>query len=507
MGSIGKRFWLVLAFMCLAWIPCFSQAFDGQYGKAYRLALKLKADSARMLTSTQSLNPEIEAQRLLIHSLTDMIENLVREDDEPLPSYFDRLEERLDYLQNIRKPGPWARHALAECFQHRAIAQGRYGQNIRAGISFAKAYFKTKELVKDYPDFLPAQKSYGIYLMVVGLMPSNDNFLLRWVGFSGNVDQGIVTLKRCVDTPNAQQAEATLLYCLAQMYIRDQPENGRALLLQYIGNQADDLAAMTLLASVYKEGHQNGRGLAAIKAIKKDKSHLPFYYPLLLEGELYLNDIETDSAVVKLEKYLSVCSRKRLVKQLHFKLFLAYHLLGDSTNANANFYAIGNEGEVGTDGDRYALYFYNRGLIPDKRLIRARLLYDGGYDARAQAALDSINPGSLKTLNELTELQYRRARLAQRAKDTVSAKRLFTLTISTAGDDPSYYAPMSCLQLGRIALAEKRFVDAQAYYERAKTYPKHEYKTGLNERANAGLKRVKRAMRAAEKQTAKNNPR
>lgn len=485
--------------LCLLWVgQVEAQAFLPAYAKAYRLAFKLKADSAYLLTATPSVDQEAEAQRQLVRSLTDMVANMVSEGDAPLPGYDDRQEERIDALDGQRKPGPWARHALAECYLHRALVQGRYGHEVKAGISFYKAYTRTKSLAHDQPGFLPARKSMGVYLMILGLMPIERNFFMKLAGIRGDVDAGLADLRRCSDSANAQQAEATLLYSLAQMYVRDQPEQGRANLIRYVNNEYDDLLGLTLLANVYKEDHQNGRALAALNVMQREKGHLPFYFPLLLKGELHLQALELDSAIPPLEQYLTVCSRQRLVKQLHYKLFVAYFLKGDSLAANAHFYAIHTDGEIGTDGDRYAEYFYNRGLIPDKRLLRCRVLYDGGFYERAQRILDSIPPSSLPTLNELAELSYRRARLAQRRKDTTTAQRLFLLTISTAGDDPSYYAPMSCLQLGQIALRRRQFDEARTWLERVKTYPRHEYKDGLDERADHALKRLRRAERGKD---------
>ena len=473
--------------------PAMGQDFIPVYAKAYRLALKLKADSARLLTAIPSPDPEIEAQRLLIQSLTDMLENMVRENDDPPPGYLDRQDARIKTLDDVRHPGPWARHALAECYLHRGLSQGRFGQEIRAALSVTKAYSRSKDLYKDQPDFLPARKAVGVYQIVLGLIPGGRNWLMRLAGIKGDVEGGLVSLKQCAETPNAQQDEAILLYSLVQMYVRDQSEQGRANLLRYIHDQRDDLAGLTILASAYKYDHQQGRALAALKSIHRDGSHLPFYYPLLMEGELFLQDLQPDSAIPYLERYLAVCSQRRLVKNLHYQLFVAYYLKGDSLAANANFFAISSEGEVGTDGDRYALYFFKRGLIPDKRLLKARLLIDGGFTDRAQAILDSIPPGQLHSITDLAELSYRRARLAQRRKDTAAADRLFRLTVLTAADDPSYYAPMSCLQLGQIAYRAKRYDEARAWLERVSTYPVHEYKEGLDERARSWIKRVKKA--------------
>ncbi len=499
--------WVGLLALCLAASAVQAQPFVPLYGQAYRLALKLKVDSARQLTAAPATGPDIEAQRLLVQSMADFIECMVREDDQPPPGLEDAMTDRLDALADLPDRSPWPNYALGEAYLHRGLVLARYGHEVKAAYMLAKAYNRTKEVRRRWPAFLPARKSMGIYQMVLGLAPPlKDNWMLKILGLRGDVDGGLADLQAAADSANAQQPEAVLLYSMAQMYVRRQPEQGRALLLRYVNNQPDDLAGLALLATVYQQGQQHGRAQAAIRYMRKDAGHLPFYYPLLLEGDLYLQALKTDSAIVPLEKYLAVCSRKRLVKQLHYKLFVAYYLQGDSATANAHFYAIASYGEVGTDQDRYALHFFKRGIIPDKRLLRARLLYDGGFDERAQRTLDSVLPHQLRTISELAEVQYRRARLAQRRKDTAAAERLFLLTISTGGDDPSYYAPNACLQLGRIAYARKQWTAARSWFARVRTYPDHEYKQGLDEQADAWLNRVQRAERQQRKRERRAGP-
>jgi len=496
--SWAKKIGILAMGLLLAVLPASAQAFYPAYGKAYALAFKLKIDSARLLLGAQVPGQEQEAQRLLILSLADMIENMVRETPSPTQNYLNAQDNRITTLAGMSKPGPWARHALSECYLHKALFQGLFVGRISASLSFSKAYFSNKSLRERSPAFGPALKSAALYNIVIGQVPEYGGWLASMFGFSGNVDTGTAQLQRASLTPVAQQGEAILLYSLVLLYQQHEPEKGLALLKKYASHEPDNFLGLTFLASAYKENHQNEKALATIRLARADKTHIPYYYPQLLKGELFLQNLELDSAIVNLEAYVAVCNPKRLKKHALYRLFTAYHLRGDSALANQSFYAIGADGEMGGDGDRYALYFFTHGEIPDKRLLQARLLSDGGYNARAQAVLDSIIPSSLHTLTELTELQYRRARLAQRRKDTASADRLFKLTISTAQSLPTYYAPMACLQLGEAALTKKNWKQAEDWFDKAKTYPKHEYKNALDDRADMDKRRLKRARKAAE---------
>lgn len=106
--------------------------------------------------------------------------------------------------------------------------------------------------------------------------------------------------------------------------------------------------------------------------------------------------------------------------------------------------------------------------------------------------LDSIKPEELKTPVEMTERVYRRARIWQRQGRKDDARLTFMLVVSTAGKDPSYFAPMSCLQLGRMAMKEGRYDEAEEWLKRVQTYEDHEYKEGLDIRARSTLADVNR---------------
>ena len=459
--------------------------------RAYRLAQKLKVDSARLLLAAP-LQGDDEACRLLALSYADFIEVLVGEADDEPAWLAPKMKARNNALEDMNSKTAWARHARAEMLLHEGLLNARFGNNVKAGLTLRKAFLAGKDNAADFPNFLPAQKSLGIYNLLFGLAPSQYRWALRLFNVEGNADDGLKDLKKSASQPNAQQQESLFLLGLANIYLKDNPIEGTRLINQYINNEADDIAGLAALATVYMRGFQNQKGLSTALFARQDASQVPFHYLKMLRGELYLQQLAYDSAIANLEAYLAVCSQTRFVKDLHYKLFLAYYLKGNKEKANTYFYTIPSVGTIGSEGDRYAEYFSKRGLIPNKALLRSRLLFDGGYWAMANAMLDSVRLRDLPSITEQTELAYRRARIAQKTGNNQQAIALFQLAISIGADDPSYFAAMSSLQLGYLYRKEKKIADAKAAFERVLTFPEHEYKDGLDYRANSGLKSLKR---------------
>jgi hypothetical protein len=91
------------------------------------------------------------------------------------------------------------------------------------------------------------------------------------------------------------------------------------------------------------------------------------------------------------------------------------------------------------------------------------------------------------TKRDQIEFTYRKARLAHKTNDLVAAHDLYQQSIKATGDEPWYFAPNACLQLGYISLDEKNIPLAREYFMRALSYKKHEYKNSIDSKAKSAL--------------------
>ena len=471
-----------------------AQSFSPDIAFAYRLATKLKVDSARTIAN-QPRSGDDWAQAQITLTMADLVENLVIERNEQPAGLEERFESRIEQLE--KSETVWGRHALAETKLAYGMIEARYGENFSAFKKIRSAYHLERDLLKEAPDFLPAIKAMGVYNTILGLATRQYKWTMKMLGLAGDYKTGLEQLRRAATQPNAQQRDAQLLLAVFETGMEEKPDEGLRLLAAYTGAEADDVLGLTAQAFQLMRAGRNEEALSIIRTYRKDTGQLPYYYPLLIEGQLWLQRLQYDKARALLEKYLEVCSEKRFVKDLHYQLFLAEYLYGNESMANQHYYAITTQGNTGSDGDRFALYFAKRGIIPNKMLLRARLLFDGGFYDRALTTLDSIRPIELRTNMEQTEYIYRRARIEHKQGKLPEAQRHYEGVLAIAGLDPSYFAPMSCLQLGDMSVKQNELAKAADYYQRAERYPEHEYKESLDYRAGRALKRVRKKMKQA----------
>jgi hypothetical protein len=103
-----------------------------------------------------------------------------------------------------------------------------------------------------------------------------------------------------------------------------------------------------------------------------------------------------------------------------------------------------------------------------------------------------LGPSDLPSRRDKVEYSYRKARLAHKLQDLPSAKRYYLQCIDLNGDEPWYFAPNACLQMGYIVWNEGDLILAKSYFSKALTYNKHEYKNSIDSKAKSALAQIKR---------------
>jgi tetratricopeptide (TPR) repeat protein len=130
--------------------------------------------------------------------------------------------------------------------------------------------------------------------------------------------------------------------------------------------------------------------------------------------------------------------------------------------------------------------------LPHVNLARARYATDGGYYQQARMILDSIETSDLPADRDQVEFYYRKARLAHNTGDLSSAKQLYRQSIDLSANQPWYYAPNSCLQMGYISRNEGNETLAKNYFNQALTYDRHAYKNSIDSKAKSALAQIRR---------------
>jgi len=205
-------------------------------------------------------------------------------------------------------------------------------------------------------------------------------------------------------------------------------------------------------------------------------------------GYAKLDGMEPDAAVY-LNRFVNNFQGRFYMKDVLQKLSWFYYLENDQKRAESVRKMILQKGSAETESEKQAQQEALSGYWPDKTLLRARLLNDGGYHRKALQQLEGKTEADFNRPADKLEFSYRLGRIYDdlNRKDEAIAKYL--LTLSEGADAPQYFAARSALQIGYIYEAKGDKSQAISYYQQCLDLKDHEYKNSLDQKAKAGIAR------------------
>ncbi|NML64099.1 DUF3808 domain-containing protein [Hymenobacter sp. RP-2-7] len=458
--------------------------------RAYAEVLRLRPGPARQLLAAE---PATAPGTLLVADCADFVELLVTQDASRYEATLGAQEARLAVLDRA-PPGPLRDYAQAEIQAHEAVAQLTFGHEVRGAWNLRQAVGRLAAVVARYPAFLPARKTLGLCQFGIGSLPSGYHWFLRLLGLGGSVEEGLRNLRLAATQPNDFQMESEILQALVgEAYYKRGPE-ALALAERLRAEQPDNLLFSYLVITLNKRQHHGDAALAAYRARPTGPGYVPLAYLHHLAGDLLLYRGDYAASEAENEQFLREYRGQHYRKDAAFKLYLAAWL-GAEPLATLDRYRqqINQAGPLVVEEDVYAQRFYHDAQALNPQLTRARLLTDGGYYSLALSILQQFKLTAATPVRDRLEAPYRRARVWQGLGRPDSAQADYQRTLrraATLGEPPYYFAPQAALQLGYLAQAAGQKAAAQAYFEQAMAYPKHEYKNSTDQKAKLALRQL-----------------
>ena len=123
-------------------------------------------------------------------------------------------------------------------------------------------------------------------------------------------------------------------------------------------------------------------------------------------------------------------------------------------------------------------------------LLKARLLFDGGFLTKALVVLENKSVDDFPTEKDKTEFNYRMARIYDDLGKDNQSLTYYQNAISTGKNLKYYFAANSALQMGKVYEKKRDFAQAKSSYNLAISMKNHEYESSIETQAKAGLKRI-----------------
>ncbi|TNF25087.1 MAG: tetratricopeptide repeat protein [Bacteroidetes bacterium] len=461
---------------------------------AYALLLDLKFDDAqRRIAKIKVSDPE-NVGVYYLEDLSDFLYIVVTEDQIEFERRKENRSQRLKLFEQLPENSPYKYLAQGEIHLHWAFSMMRFGEYLSGAREINKAFHLLEKNMKAHPDFLPTYKGMGLLHTLVGTVPDNYRWATKLMGVDGTIDKGIAEMEMVIKRSEGKSEHRNLRKetCFLLSFLHINLLND-ATGLQNISETIDSEKGPLMVfanASLLRKAAKTDEAIAILESDPVSRKAFPYLEFLL--GELKLSRMDADASL-PFRQYIRSFKGKSYLKSAYQKM--AWHALITSGDVTTYRTIISKVNEVGSsmlDEDKAAQKEFEQGELPNKTLLKARLQFDGGFYENALATLVKSPTGSIRTAEEQLEFTYRLGRIHHEMGNLKQAIDYYQLTIAKGASSKRYYAANSSLMLGLIYEKTNQTDLAIKAFKACSTFENAEYRNSINQKAKAGILRLKR---------------
>lgn len=470
-------------------------------GKAHELILCLRFDEARgLIQEEKRLNP-VNTQPYLLENYIDFLMVMIGEEEGDYARMKQNRNFRLEKLASGDATSPWYRYSQAIVYMQCGFARVKFRDYVTAGLELNQAYRLLEENNKKFPYFVPNKTCLGLLHTLIGTVPDNYHWAVRTLNFKGTIRQGISELQTAYQQSARNEEysfnfpESAFLLAFATINLAGNKdaainfinESSKPPLQQWV--QESPLMNYAL-ANIYLKTGGNDKAIALLKQRKLGNSYYPFHYLDYVLGVAKLNRLDKD-ANVPLLSFVASFKGLNYIKAAYEHIAWYYLINGNTDKYRFYLDRISQRGNIQVDNDREALRHSQLKESQNIYLLKARLLFDGGYYEKALAEVHTFEQNcSNSHPREIVECTYRKGRIYDEWGKEEQAIANFKSTINLGNSLPNYYAANASLHLGLIYENRCDQKQAKYYFEKCLSFNFEEYHFSITHKAKAGLNRL-----------------
>ncbi len=480
---------LVLLFLiCLsAWPISVANALSEQDKRVYADIMAL-----RQTPIVWQLKQRKDADAGFLLAFKDALYLIFTEDYSQYEVHLARIEQQID-LQNMRKnTSEKAFFCYTELLTLSALVKLRFENKLAAIWALRKAFQELEVFRQKYPKSHLPLKNLGALNILTASTPARYQWALKLIGLQGNNKKGLAMLDSAALGADPRALQAALYKALIKTYMtKNNAANEVEKLMKAYPEHIPVLFAAGVVALKNK---QTDKAQQLFLKLILNADRIPYAHYLL--AETYLYGLETQKAKVHYTLFLKMYKGKNYRKDAHFKFFLALYLENpvlSLSERNSHAQLINSSGLQATEQDQYAAKVgVNLVNFSANSLIKARLLYDGGYYSRALILLNSTETTQWAASSpQMVEFYYRKGLIFLNTGQTEEARSELERAYLLGKELPHFYAANAALQLGVIC--QNHYKDREKaifYWQAVLNTPEHEYKNTLDDKATQYLKQI-----------------
>jgi tetratricopeptide (TPR) repeat protein len=464
---------------------------------AYENIIRLRLDEGKRLLDKETRENPKNSLALLYYNYVDFFKAFITEEQLCADSLWLNAERRLHTLEHEDKNSPFLLFAKANIILQDAFIKIKFREYVSSALDTRKAYKLTEENMEKFPDFPLNKMLIGLLHSVMGNVPKEYRWAVNLAGMEGTVQQGVDEMNSVLNTlDNTEYSvyKEEILFYLAQTQSSLSADGLRELsLMNSLRNYTDKSLLLTYCyVNLAMKAGKNEEAIATLSKPEIFKSTLPFAYLNYKKGLLRLRKLDWNAAD-DFNRFLHHFNGINFIKAGYQKLGWIALINDDRKKYKQYMDSCLLLGKAIVDEDKDAVSEAKDSLPPDVTLLRARLLFDGGYYPQSLQEISKMKLTSMTPIKYRLECIYRYARLFQKTGHIDSAIQYYERAYDSGKDTKYYYAANSALLLGNVYEEKKDFEKARKYYELCLSMRHHDYQNSIDQKAQIGLERLKTA--------------
>lgn len=466
--------------------------FNAKCQQAYNEIIQLKLKNGQALLDEEKRNHPNNLIPYFLENYIDFFILFFNEDPDDYRKRIGNLNKRLKWMDKGPEKSPYFLFTKSVIHFQWAAVRIKFGYTWDAGWQLRRAYLQIKENMISFPTFTPNLVYNGAMQVAVGTIPEGYTWLSNLFGLKGSIKAGMKRLRIFLEYKNDLSLlfhdEAAFYYLYLKFYM----ENDKEGVFEYIKKDSLDIRNNHLLAYLAVNLSINNQQSDNARRILMERNLSPDYLITsawdLEMGYIAIHRLEPDAAKY-FERFIQDFKGRFYVKDALQKLSWYYYLQGDHEKASYFRGQILIRGSTDTDADHQALKEAQSNRWPNRLLLQARLLNDGGYHDEALRLLYGKRMIDFNVPEERLEFAYRVGRIYDDTGRYEEAIGFYKQTILSGENRKEYYGARAALQIGYIYEKRKDKASAITWFKRCLKMKDHDFKNSLDQRAKAGIER------------------
>ncbi len=471
--------------------------FNPELRLAHEKIIGLRLQEGKDILNKERKNHPGNLLSILFENYIDFLIAFITEEEEHFRNFKKNSAARVDQLTKFSNEGASAYHlySIAEMTLQDAMLKIKFQENISAATEIRKAYKLIEKNQKIYPTFLMNKKLSGFIHTLVGSVPREYRWITDLVGMKGTVSGGTSELKSLFHLIEGNGIykgyQAELLFYLSNIhntFSGDKAEGEELLTLMKSYTEANPLIRYCYANTAMKWG-RNDEAIEILESKESDKGTFPFYYINYKKGISMLRKL--DPQAEKEFRYFIDNFGGMNHRKSNYQKLAWVKLLNADIPAYHSFMKLCLEsGNTQADEDKEAFKEASTGEIPNVILLRARLLFDGGYYKESWSEIAGKPVDSFPRYRDKLEMTYRLGRIMEKLEQREKAIHYYSQTLKNGASSKYYFAANSALLLGILFEQEGDLGRAASYYKQCLELRGHDYQNSIDQKAQAGLDRI-----------------